>query len=101
MTNVQLPGAEDYGSHMAMHTSTANTDISLAREFRKHISDSTWAHGLFYHIKGIKCASKRKWSELDYHIQDKNMCHTYQLKCSVQELSSRNFHFLVRMQDIM
>ena len=32
-TTVQLPVALAYESQTAMHTSTANTDISLAREF--------------------------------------------------------------------
>ena len=41
MTTVQLPGAEYYNLHMAMHTSTAKTDIILAREFHKHLSDPT------------------------------------------------------------
>ena len=39
MTTVKRPGAESYESHMAMHTSAANTDISLARKFQKHLSD--------------------------------------------------------------
>ena len=35
---LQLPGAAAYESHMKIHTSNANTDISLSREFLKHIS---------------------------------------------------------------
>ena len=60
MKNVQLPGAEAYESQMEIHTSTANTEISLARKFQKHLSDPTQAHGLLYHGKGRKFASKRK-----------------------------------------
>ena len=30
MKTVKLPGASDYDSQMAMHNSTANTDISLS-----------------------------------------------------------------------
>ena len=41
ITTVQLTGVADYNSQMAMHTSTANIDISLEREFQKHISDIT------------------------------------------------------------
>ena len=33
MTTVKLPGSEAYYSHMEIHSSTANTDISLARGF--------------------------------------------------------------------
>ena len=41
---VKLPGAAAYESHMSMHTSTSNTDISLARAFQKHLSEPTRAH---------------------------------------------------------
>ena len=51
MKTVQLPGTADYGSQMEMHTSTAYTVISLAREFQKHLSDPTLAHGLLDHVK--------------------------------------------------
>ena len=33
MTTVQLPGAASYNSHMKMHISTVNTNISLEKEF--------------------------------------------------------------------
>ena len=59
-TTVKLPGAEDYDSHMAMHTSTAKTDTSLAREFQKNISYPTWVHGLLNHGKYIKRGIKQK-----------------------------------------
>ena len=34
MKTVQMPGAEAYESQMVMHTSTANTNIILARGFK-------------------------------------------------------------------
>ena len=55
---------------MEMHTSTANTDINLAREFQRNISDPTWAHGLLDHVKDIKRSSKRKWTVCEYYLQD-------------------------------
>ena len=67
---VQLPSAASCESQMAMHTSTSNTDISLAREFQKHLSDLTWEHGLLDLGKYVKCASKWNWNERDYHVQD-------------------------------
>ena len=54
---------------MSIHTSTANTGISLAREFQKHISDPKQAHGLFDHCKDRKCASKWKWTDHEYRLQ--------------------------------
>ena len=73
---MQLPGASADDSQMAMNTSTANTDITLAREFQKHFSDPTWEHGFFYNGKDRKCASKRKSNDREYHVQgSKYMSH--------------------------
>ena len=63
MTTVQLSVAADYESQTGKHTSDANTDISLAREFKKHISDPTQAHYLLYHGKDRKHASKQIWTD--------------------------------------
>ena len=56
MKDMQLPGAEAYYSQIEMHTSTANTNISLAKEFQKHISDPTQAHCLLNQSKDKKCS---------------------------------------------
>ena len=66
---VQLPATSAYYSQVKMHTSTTNPDISLARGFQKHISNPTWAHGLLYHGKDRKYASKQKWTDRDYHFK--------------------------------
>ena len=68
MPTVQLRGAADYDSH----TSTANTDISLEREFQKHISDPTQAHGLLDHGKDRNFSSRLKCTDHEYHVQEKN-----------------------------
>ena len=60
MINMQLPGAAAYESHMEIYTSNANTYIRLAREFQKHLSDQTLAHGFLDHGKDRNRASKRK-----------------------------------------
>ena len=70
MTTLQLPDAADYKSQMAMHTSTANTGISFAREFQKHLSDPTWAHGLLNHGNYRKHASKQKLNNCAYNVQE-------------------------------
>ena len=70
ITTVKLPGALDYESHMVIHTSTTNKCISLAKEFQKHLSDPTKAHGLLDHCKDIKCDSKRKCNDWQYHVQE-------------------------------
>ena len=93
MTTVQLHGASDYDSQMAMNILTANTDISLAREFQKHILDPTWAHGLLDHGKCIKCASKWNWNERDYHVQDnKDVYHiSVRISCETTQFPELSF----------
>ena len=71
MTTVQLSGSADYDSQMLIHTSTANTDISLSRKFQNYLSYPTRAHVFLYQSKDIKHSSKRKWTECEYHVQDR------------------------------
>ena len=54
MKTIQLTGAATYDSHMEMHTSTLNTDISLARGLQKHLPDPTVTHGVMHHGKDRK-----------------------------------------------
>ena len=44
MKNMKLPIVASYDSYMAIHTSIANTDISLASWFQKHLSYPKRAH---------------------------------------------------------
>ena len=71
MTTVHLPGTATNDSHMVMHTAIINADISLARVFQKNISDPTCAHEFIDHGKNIKQSSKCKWTEREYHVQDR------------------------------
>ena len=69
MTTVQLPVLDTNDSHLVMNNSISNTDISIEREFQKHISDLTCAHGLIYHRKDSKLDIDSKCTERDYHLQ--------------------------------
>ena len=69
-TTVQLHYADTNKSHMVIHDAMINKDISLERVFQKHLSDPTHAHGLIDHVKDRKRASKRKWTEREYHVQE-------------------------------
>ena len=44
MSTVQLPGEKRYYTQMVMHTGTHAYDFSLAREFRKHLSNASLKH---------------------------------------------------------
>ena len=41
MTTVQLLFVSDYDTHIVIYTFTLKQDISLAREFQKHISNAS------------------------------------------------------------
>ena len=45
---VQLMGKKDYHTKMVMHNGNHTSDVSLAREFQKHLSNATRKHGVIY-----------------------------------------------------
>ena len=71
ITTVQSTSAATNDSQMVMYTSISNKYISIAREFQKHLSNPTRAHGLIDHGKYSKLDGKRKWMEREYHVQDR------------------------------
>ena len=46
MSNVQLPGEKGYDTKMVMHNGTRTSDVSLAREFQKHLSTAARKYGM-------------------------------------------------------
>ena len=44
MSTVQLPGEKGYDTQMVMHTETRTDDVSLASEFKKHLSTAAHKH---------------------------------------------------------
>ena len=69
MKTFQFSGGSDYDSLIKIHTSTANTDISLERKFQKPILYPTQIYGLLDNGKDIKSFSKRKWNDREYCVQ--------------------------------
>ena len=59
-TTLQLPGSGTTNSQMAMYKSSSNTDISLAKEYQKHILEPRRTHGLIDHRKDREQDIKRK-----------------------------------------
>ena len=100
-TTVQLPGAAAYDSHMEKHTLTVNTDISLVREFQRHILDSTRKHGVIYQVKYRKMSIKKSGPSTSIMFKKAKMCNTHQKKLHVLKLSSQNYHFAVSTQNTM
>ena len=50
-----------------MHT---KKDVSLAKEFQKHLSKDDCKHGVIDQGKYRKISSKRKWTDREYYVQD-------------------------------
>ena len=46
MSTVQLPGAKGYNTQIVIHTGTRTTDVILAIEIKKHMSNVTHKHGV-------------------------------------------------------
>ena len=42
----------------------------MAKEFQKHLSKDDRKHGVIVQGKDRKRASKRKWTDREYHVQD-------------------------------
>ena len=54
MDTVQLPVSKWFDTQMAVHTATKNTDVSLALESQKHLSNASHKHGIIDHRKHKK-----------------------------------------------
>ena len=93
MTTVQLPGTATNKSQMVIHTSMNNTYISLAREFQKNISDPTRTHGLIDHRKYREKFSNHKWTEREYHVQDRKDVQQKSVKMSCASTQFQTFLF--------
>ena len=70
MSNVQLPGSKTFDSHIIMHSCIHKNDFSLAKQFQKYLSKEHRKHGVIDQETFRKRASKRKWAERDYFVQD-------------------------------
>ena len=46
MSNVQLPGSNIFDSHMKMYTGNQRYDVSLAKEFQKHLTKEHRKNGV-------------------------------------------------------
>ena len=78
MSNVQLPGPRTFDSHILMNSCTPKNDVSLAKEFQKHMSKDDRKYGVIDQGKYRKGSSKRKCTGREYHVQDNtDVAHKY------------------------
>ena len=78
MTNVQLPGSKTFDPHILMHSCTQKNDASLAKQLQKYLSKEHHKNVFIDQGKYSKIASKRKWTNREYHVQDNaHVAHKY------------------------
>ena len=53
-----------------MHYCTQNNDVSMAKQFQTYLYREHRKHGVIDQRKYRKRASKIKWTDRDYHVQD-------------------------------
>ena len=69
VVTVKLPGSELFDTYMTVHTATQNSDVSLAQEFQKHLSNVSHKHDILDNVKHKKRLSKNNWTNREYHVQ--------------------------------
>ena len=97
----QLTIAAAYDSQMATHTSTASTDIGLARELRNILLNKNGHMTIWITVRTESVPVNGSGRSVSIMYKTENMCHTHQLKFHVLQLSSWNCHFLVRTKNFM
>ena len=70
ISNVQLPVSKTLYSRILMHSCTQNNYINLAKQFQKHLSNDHRKHVVIDQGKYRKRSIKRKWTDIEYHVQD-------------------------------
>ena len=70
MSIVQLSGSKKFDSHILMHSCIHKNDVSLAKQFKKHLSKGDRKHGVIDQVNYSKRSSKRKWTDREYHVQN-------------------------------
>ena len=61
MSTVQLPVSKTFDSLIIIHSCAPKKDVSLAKEFQKHLSKDDCKRGFIEQVKYRKRSSKRKW----------------------------------------
>ena len=78
MSIVQLPGSKRSEKNIIIHYCSQNNDVSLDKEFQKHLSNDDHKHRVIDQGKDRQIASKRKWTGVEYHVQDNaDVSHKY------------------------
>ena len=95
MPNVQLPGSKKFDSQILLHYCTKKNDVSLAKKFQKHLSKEHRKHVVIDQVKYSKRASKRKWTDREYHVHyNADVAHKYvKIYCDINQFLALPFCF--------
>ena len=76
-----------------MHTLMSNINIIIVRVFQKHLSDQKCAHWLIDHRTYRKLSSRHKWTDCEYHVQDKKYLQhkSVNMSCASMQLNALLF----------
>ena len=97
----QLTIAAAYDSQMATHTSTASTDIGLARELRNIFLNKNGHMTIWITVRTESVPVNGSGRSVSIMYKTENICHTQQLKCHAQKTSYQNFYFEICMKNFM
>ena len=59
MDTAQLPGSKQFDTQMEVHIESKNTDMILAQEFQKHLSNESRKHVIIDHARHKKLNFKK------------------------------------------
>ena len=76
-----------------MHSCKENSDISLSKEFQRHLSKEHRKRGVVDQVKYRKRAIKRKLTDRKYHVQDNaDIAHKYvKIYCDTNQFPTLTF----------
>ena len=76
-----------------MHNVTQNYDVSLAKEFQKHLIEKHRRDGVIDQGKYKKTFMERKWTDIQYHVQDNDDVSHQDVKtyCSTNKFPELSF----------
>ena len=69
MSTIQLPGSNRFDSHMQIQNGNQKDDVSLSKEFQHHLTKEQ-REFFFDQGKNNKQLVERKWTDIQYHVQD-------------------------------
>ena len=101
MSNVQLPVSKTFDSQILMHYCTPKKDVSLAKEFQKHLSRNDSKHGVIDQGNTGKDPVKENRRKEIIMFRIIVMFHTKIWKCIVIQTNSQHQNFVIHIQSLM